>query len=78
MVIGDDIITSTALDKECDILNNEIGSNDIDIEKNPEQMNNLDVIKTEDYIKKLIKDILYVMIGNSFYNIYRRINLRKL
>ena len=69
MVTGDDIITSTALAKECGILDNEVGTNDIDIEKTPEQMNNLDIIKQEDYIKKLIRDTPYVMTGNSFYNI---------
>ena len=69
MVTGDDIITSTALAKECGILDNDIGENDNDIEKSPEQMNNIDTIKKENYIKKLIRDCPYVLTGNSFFNI---------
>ena len=69
MVTGDDIITSTALAKECGILDNDIGENDNDIEKSPEQMNNIDTIKKENYIKKLIRDNPYVLTGNSFFNI---------
>ena len=69
MVTGDDIITSTALAKECGILDNEIGKNDGEIEKNPEKMNDINSIKKEDYINKLIRDMPYALTGNSFYNI---------
>ena len=69
MVTGDDMITSSALAKECGILDNEIELNENEIEKHPEKMNEADNIKKEDYIKKLLGDMPYVMTGNSFYNI---------
>ena len=69
MVTGDDMITSTALAKECGILDNEIGENENEIEKNPEQMYQINDIKKENYIKKLIEDAPYAMTGNSFYNV---------
>ena len=69
MVTGDDMITSTVLAKECGILDNDLELNDEEIEKNPEKMNDKDIINKEEYIKKLIRDMPYVMTGNSFYNI---------
>ena len=69
MVTGDDIITSTALAKECGILDAEIGSNEGEIEKTPEKMKNSNRIKKDEYINKLISDMPYALTGNSFYNI---------
>ena len=69
MVTGDDIITSTALAKECGILDAEIGSNEGEIEKTPEKMKNNNRKKKEEYINKLISDMPYALTGNSFYNI---------
>ena len=69
MVTGDDIITSTALAKECGILDKEIGKNNGEIEQNPEKMKDPNSMKKEDYINKLITDMPYALTGNSFYNI---------
>ena len=69
MVTGDNIITSTALAKECGILDNDIELNDVEIEKTPEKMNDVDMKKKEEYINKLIEDKPYSLTGNSFYNI---------
>ena len=69
VVTGDDITTSTALAKECGILDNEIGEKDEEIENNPEKMNDKDEIKKENYINKLVRDKPYALTGNSFYNI---------
>ena len=69
MVTGDDIITSTALAKECGILDKEIGKNNGEIEQNPEKMKDPNSMKKEDYINKLIRDMPYALTGNSFYNI---------
>ena len=69
MVTGDDIITSTALAKECGILDKEIGKNNGEIEQNPEKMKDPNSMRKEGYINKLIRDMPYALTGNSFYNI---------
>ena len=72
MVTGDDIITSTAIAKDSGILGDEIDLNNLnveEIEQNPEEMNDNDDIKREDYILKLLNDRPYSLTGNSFYKI---------
>ena len=70
MVTGDNIITATAIAKECGILGDDIDLKNLEknqIEENPEQMN--DVIKKNDYINELLTNPPQALTGNSFYNI---------
>ena len=70
MVTGDNIITATAIAKECGILGNDIDLANLDknqIEETPEQMN--DESKKNDYIKELLSNQPQALTGNSFYNI---------
>ena len=69
MVTGDNIVTATAIAKDCGILGNEVNLKDMspnDIEDEPELMNNNST--KEEYIKKLINNQPKALTGNSFYN----------
>ena len=68
MVTGDNIITATAIAKECNILPNAVDLNDLkkhDIEKNPNEINNPEL--KEKHIKNLLINKPYAITGNSFY-----------
>ena len=70
MVTGDNIITATAIAKECNILPNSVDLNNLkkyDIEKNPNDIN--DPEKKETHIQKLLEDKPLALTGNSFYEI---------
>ena len=70
MVTGDNIITATAISKECGILGDDIDLRNLEnnqIEEKPEQMN--DETKKSDYIKELLENQPQAITGNSFYNI---------
>ncbi len=69
MVTGDNIVTATAIAKECGILGNDVNLKDLGpdkIEHNPEAMN--DNSRKKDYIKELLKNKPRALTGNSFYN----------
>ena len=69
MVTGDNIVTATAIAKECGILGEEVDLANLgssDIEEDPEAMN--DPSKKEDYIKILVENQPKALTGNSFYN----------
>ena len=70
MVTGDNIITATAIAKECGILGDDIDLKNLDqnqIEETPEKMN--DTNKKEEYINELIAKQPQAITGNSFINI---------
>jgi len=69
MVTGDNIITATAIAKECGILGDEIDLKNLgkNIEENPEQIN--DTSKKNQYINELLSNQPQALTGNSFYNI---------
>ena len=70
MVTGDNIITATAIAKECGILGDDIDLKNLDknqIEEFPEKMN--DNSKKEEYINELVEKQPQAITGNSFYNI---------
>ena len=72
MVTGDNIVTATAIAKDSGILGNEIDLNNLDIneiEQNPEEMNEYNEKKKDEYIQKLLNDRPICLTGNSFYNI---------
>ena len=69
MVTGDNIVTATAIAKECGILGSEVDLQNLSpdkIEHNPEAMNN--EFKKNDYINELLKYKPRALTGNSFYN----------
>ena len=69
MVTGDNIVTATAIAKDCGILGNDIDLKNLgpnDIEDDPELMNNL--YKRDKYIDSLINNQPRALTGNSFYN----------
>ena len=69
MVTGDNIVTATAIAKDCGILGGDVNLknlNSSDIEDDPELMNNPS--KKEEYIKTLINNQPKALTGNSFYN----------
>ena len=69
MVTGDNIVTATAIAKECGILGNEVDLKNLGpdkIEQDPEAMN--DNSRKREYINQLIKDKPRALTGNSFYN----------
>ena len=70
MVTGDNIITATAIAKECGILteNEDLSNSSNIIEENPELMNNNNLSK-EKYIKELLSNPPKAITGNSFYNV---------
>ena len=69
MVTGDNIVTATAIAKDCGILGADVDLKNLgpnDIEEDPEAMN--DPSKKEDYIKNLVEYQPKALTGNSFYN----------
>ena len=69
MVTGDNIVTATAIAKECGILGNEVDLKNLGpdkIEQNPDAMN--DDSRKNDYIKELLNNRPRALTGNSFYN----------
>jgi Ca2+ transporting ATPase len=70
MVTGDNIVTATAIAKDCNILGDDIDLKNLkscDIEDNPELMNNSS--KKDEYIQNLMKNKPRALTGNSFYNV---------
>ena len=68
MVTGDNIVTATAIAKECGILGPEVDLNHLgpnEIEQDPEAMN--DNKRKQDYINELLKTKPRAITGNSFY-----------
>jgi Ca2+ transporting ATPase len=69
MVTGDNIVTATAIAKECGILGAEVDLKDLGpdkIEQDPEAMN--DESRKKEYINELIRNKPRAITGNSFYN----------
>ena len=69
MVTGDNIVTATAIAKECGILGDEVDLKNLgpqQIEQDPEAMN--DGSRKNDYINELLKNQPRALTGNSFYN----------
>ena len=69
MVTGDNIITATAIAKDCGILGGEVDFDGDEVEKNPQKMNDENQDNKEKYIEKLVQDKPKALTGNSFYNI---------
>ena len=70
MVTGDNLITATAIAKECNIFPEKIdldNPRERDIERNPNDMN--DPNKREEHIQELLRVRPYAMTGNSFYSV---------
>ena len=69
MVTGDNIVTATAIAKECGILGPEVDLKDLGpdkIEQDPEAIN--DESRKNEYINSLLKNKPRGITGNSFYN----------
>ena len=69
MVTGDNIVTATAIAKDCGILGDDVDLKNLgpkDIENDPELMNNPS--KKEEYIQTLVNNQPRALTGNSFYN----------
>jgi len=69
MVTGDNIVTATAIAKDCGILGDDVNLKNLtshDIEDDPELMNNPS--KKDDYIRTLLVNQPKALTGNSFYN----------
>ena len=69
MVTGDNIVTATAIAKDCGILGNDIDLKNLGskvIEPDPELMN--DFSKRDRYINTLLENQPQALTGNSFYN----------
>ena len=69
MVTGDNIVTATAIAKECGILGNDVDLKDLGpdkIEPDPESMN--DNFRKKEYINLILKNKPRALTGNSFYN----------
>ena len=70
MVTGDNIVTATAIAKDCGILDEEVDLKNLgpnDIENDPELVN--DPAKRDEYIQNLINNKPRALTGNSFYNV---------
>ena len=68
MVTGDNIVTATAIAKDCGILGDDINLKNLgphDIESDPEAINNPS--KKEEYIETLLDNQPRALTGNSFY-----------
>ena len=68
MVTGDNIVTATAIAKDCGILGDDVdlkNLGDKDIESDPELMNNPS--KKDEYIQKIVNTQPRALTGNSFY-----------
>ena len=69
MVTGDNIVTATAIAKDCNILGDDVNLKNLgpsDIEDDPELMNN--ILKKEDYIQTIMNNQPRALTGNSFDN----------
>ena len=69
MVTGDNIVTATAIAKDCGILGNDVDLKNLgnqDIEPDPELMN--DPSNKQSYIETLLENKPKALTGNSFYN----------
>ena len=69
MVTGDNIVTATAIAKDCNILGNDVDLKNLkpsDIEEDPDQMN--DPNKRDVHIQNLLYNQPKALTGNSFYN----------
>ena len=69
MVTGDNIVTATAIAKDCGILGDDVNLKNLgpkDIEPEPELMN--DMLKKDNYVKSLLENQPKALTGNSFYN----------
>ena len=69
MVTGDNIVTATAIAKECGILGDDVNLEELGpdkIEQNPEIMN--DNSRKKDYIEEILRYKPRALTGNSFYN----------
>ena len=69
MVTGDNIVTATAIAKDCGILGDDVNLKNLtsyDIEDDPELMNNPS--KKDGYIRTLLVNQPKALTGNSFYN----------
>ena len=69
MVTGDNVVTATAIAKDCGILGEDVDLKNLgpnDIESDPEMINNPS--KKEDYIQTLVNNQPRALTGNSFYN----------
>ena len=69
MVTGDNIVTATAIAKDCHILGEDVDLKNLgpsDIEEDPEAMN--DPSRKANYIKILVENQPKALTGNSFYN----------
>ena len=69
MVTGDNIVTATAIAKDCGILGDDVNLKNLgskDIEGDPELMNNS--YKKEEYIQSIVNNQPRALTGNSFYN----------
>ena len=69
MVTGDNIVTASAIAKECGILGAEVDLRDLGpdkIEQDPEAMN--DESRKKEYINELLRNKPKAITGNSFYN----------
>ena len=69
MVTGDNIVTATAIAKDCGILGDDINLKNLgpkDIEPDPELIN--DSTKRDNYIKSLLENQPQALTGNTFYN----------
>ena len=70
MVTGDNLITATAIAKDCNILGNDVDIENLtmrDIEMNPNEMNQSD--KKNDHIYHILNNTPRAITGNTFYNI---------
>ena len=68
MVTGDNIVTATAIAKDCGILGDDVNLKNLgknDIETDPELINNPS--KKEEYIENLLENQPRALTGNSFY-----------
>ena len=68
MVTGDNIITATAIAKDCGILGNDVDLDNLqptDIEQEPELVENLE--KREEHLKSILETKPKALTGNSFY-----------
>ena len=68
MVTGDNLITATAIAKDCEIFPEKIDLDNLrerDVEKNPNETNIPE--KKEEHLKSLLEIKPYAMTGNSFY-----------
>ena len=69
MVTGDNIVTATAIAKECGILGDDVNLKNLgakDIEPDPEALN--DPNKKEEYIQTILENQPKALTGNTFYN----------